>query len=58
MYYVVLLGMVKNGGGCVINIVFDVGCVGLFGEVVYLVCKGGIILFIKIVVCELVCKGI
>ena len=43
MHHAVLPGMVKNGGGRVVNIASDAGRVGSSGEAVYSACKGGII---------------
>ncbi|MCW8843183.1 MAG: SDR family NAD(P)-dependent oxidoreductase, partial [Rhodobacteraceae bacterium] len=47
MHHAVLSGMVKNGGGRVVNIASDAGRVGSSGEAVYSACKGGIISFTK-----------
>ncbi|WP_339635586.1 glucose 1-dehydrogenase [uncultured Sneathiella sp.] len=58
MHHAVLPGMVKNGGGRVINISSDAGRVGSSGEAVYSACKGGIISFTKTVARELARKGI
>ena len=58
MHHAVLPGMVKNGGGRVINIASDAGRVGSSGEAVYSACKGGIISFTKTVARELARKGI
>jgi 2-hydroxycyclohexanecarboxyl-CoA dehydrogenase len=43
----VLPGMIKAGGGKIINIASDAGRVGSSGESVYSACKGGIIAFTK-----------
>lgn len=58
MHHAVLPGMVKNGGGRVINISSDAGRVGSSGEAVYSACKGGIISFSKTVARELARAGI
>ena len=58
MHHAVLPGMIKNGGGRVINISSDAGRVGSSGEAVYSACKGGIISFTKTVSRELARKGI
>ncbi len=58
MHHAVLPGMVKNGGGRVVNISSDAGRVGSSGEAVYSACKGGIISFTKTVARELARKGI
>lgn len=58
MHHAVLPGMVKNGGGRVINISSDAGRVGSSGEAVYSACKGGIISFTKTVARELARSGI
>lgn len=58
LYKVVLLYFIFVGGGKIVNVVFDVGCVGLFGEFVYFVCKGGLIVFFKMIVCEIVCDNV
>ena len=58
MHHAVLPGMVKNGGGRVINISSDAGRVGSSGEAVYSSCKGGIISFTKTVARELARSGI
>ncbi|MBC7163927.1 MAG: glucose 1-dehydrogenase [Roseovarius sp.] len=58
MHHAVLPGMVKNGGGRVVNIASDAGRVGSSGEAVYSACKGGIIAFTKTVARELARKGI
>lgn len=58
MHHAVLPGMVRNGGGRVINISSDAGRVGSSGEAVYSACKGGIISFTKTVARELARKGI
>ena len=58
MHHAVLPGMVKNGGGRVVNIASDAGRVGSSGEAVYSACKGGIISFTKTVARELARKGI
>ncbi|WP_373085037.1 glucose 1-dehydrogenase [Sneathiella sp.] len=58
MHHAVLPGMVKNGGGRVINISSDAGRVGSSGEAVYSACKGGIISFTKTTARELARKGI
>ncbi|MBT2838341.1 SDR family NAD(P)-dependent oxidoreductase, partial [Staphylococcus coagulans] len=47
MHHAVLPGMVRNGGGRVVNISSDAGRVGSSGEAVYSACKGGIIAFTK-----------
>ncbi|MZR32247.1 glucose 1-dehydrogenase [Sneathiella litorea] len=58
MHHAVLPGMVKNGGGRIINISSDAGRVGSSGEAVYSACKGGIISFSKTVARELARDGI
>lgn len=58
MHHAVLPGMIKNGGGRVINISSDAGRVGSSGEAVYSACKGGIISFSKTVARELARAGI
>lgn len=58
MHHSVLPGMIKNGGGRVVNIASDAGRVGSSGEAVYSACKGGIISFTKTVARELARKGI
>jgi Short-chain dehydrogenases of various substrate specificities len=58
MHHAVLPGMVKNGGGRVVNIASDAGRVGSSGEAVYSACKGGIISFSKTVARELARKGV
>ena len=58
MHHAVLPGMVRNGGGRVINISSDAGRVGSSGEAVYSACKGGIISFTKTVARELARKGV
>jgi len=58
MHHAVLPGMVRNGGGRVVNISSDAGRVGSSGEAVYSACKGGIIAFTKTVARELARKGI
>ena len=58
MHHAVLPGMVKSGGGRVVNIASDAGRVGSSGEAVYSACKGGIISFTKTVARELARKGI
>ena len=58
MHHAVLPGMVKNGGGRVINISSDAGRVGSSGEAVYSACKGGIIAFTKTAARELARSGI
>ncbi|WP_288902995.1 glucose 1-dehydrogenase [uncultured Sneathiella sp.] len=58
MHHAVLPGMVKNGGGRVINISSDAGRVGSSGEAVYSACKGGLISFTKTVARELARKGV
>ncbi|MAZ04287.1 MAG: 2-hydroxycyclohexanecarboxyl-CoA dehydrogenase [Sneathiella sp.] len=58
MHHAVLPGMIKNGGGRVINISSDAGRVGSSGEAVYSACKGGIISFTKTVARELARKGV
>ncbi len=58
MHHAVLPGMVKNGGGRVINISSDAGRVGSSGEAVYSACKGGIISFTKTVARELARAGV
>jgi len=58
MHHAVLPGMVKNGGGRVVNISSDAGRVGSSGEAVYSACKGGIISFTKTVARELARKGV
>ena len=58
MHHAVLPGMVKSGGGRVVNISSDAGRVGSSGEAVYSACKGGIISFTKTVARELARKGI
>ncbi|MBO0333297.1 glucose 1-dehydrogenase [Sneathiella sp. CAU 1612] len=58
MHHAVLPGMVKNGGGRIINISSDAGRVGSSGEAVYSACKGGIISFSKTVARELARAGV
>lgn len=58
MHHAVLPGMVKNGGGRVVNIASDAGRVGSSGEAVYSACKGGIIAFTKTVARELARNGV
>src|SRR5690606_23922875 len=58
MHHAVLPGMVKNGGGRVVNISSDAGRVGSSGEAVYSACKGGLIAFSKTVARELARSGI
>lgn len=58
MHHAVLPGMVRNGGGRVVNIGSDAGRVGSSGEAVYSACKGGIIAFTKTVARELARKNI
>ncbi|MEX1037071.1 MAG: glucose 1-dehydrogenase [Sneathiella sp.] len=58
MHHAVLPGMVKNGGGRVINISSDAGRVGSSGEAVYSACKGGLIAFTKSVARELARAGV
>ncbi len=58
MHHAVLPGMVKNGGGRVVNVSSDAGRVGSSGEAVYSACKGGIISFTKTMARELARKGI
>jgi 2-hydroxycyclohexanecarboxyl-CoA dehydrogenase len=58
MHHIVVPGMVKRGGGRVINISSDAARVGSSGESVYSACKGGIISFSKTLARELARKGI
>ncbi|KPQ08291.1 MAG: 2-hydroxycyclohexanecarboxyl-CoA dehydrogenase BadH [Rhodobacteraceae bacterium HLUCCA12] len=58
MHHAVLPGMVKNGGGRIVNIASDAGRVGSSGEAVYAACKGGIISFSKTVARELARKNV
>lgn len=58
MHHAVLPGMVKNGGGRVINISSDAGRVGSSGEAVYSACKGGLIAFTKTIARELARAGV
>lgn len=58
MHHAILPGMVRNGGGRVVNISSDAGRVGSSGEAVYAACKGGLISFSKTVARELARKGI
>ncbi len=58
MHHAVLPGMVKNGGGRVVNISSDAGRVGSSGEAGYSACKGGIISFSKTVARELARAGV
>lgn len=58
MHHAVLPGMVRNGGGRVINISSDAGRVGSSGEAVYSACKGGIIAFTKTMARELARKNV
>jgi 2-hydroxycyclohexanecarboxyl-CoA dehydrogenase len=58
MHHAVLPGMVRNGGGRVINISSDAGRVGSSGEAVYSACKGGIISFTKTMARELARKNV
>jgi len=53
MHKAVLPGMVKRGGGRVVNISSDAARVGTSTEAVYSACKGGIIAFTKSVAREL-----
>jgi len=58
MHHAVLPGMVKNGGGRVVNIASDAGRVGSSGEAVYSACKGGIISFTLSLAAELAESGV
>lgn len=58
MHHAVVPGMVRNGGGRVVNISSDAGRVGSSGEAVYSACKGGIIAFSKTVARELARAGV
>ena len=58
MHHAILPGMVRNGGGRVVNISSDAGRVGSSGEAVYAACKGGLISFSKTVARELPRKGV
>lgn len=58
MHHAVLPGMVRNGGGRVVNIGSDAGRVGSSGEAVYSACKGGIIAFTKTLARELARKNV
>ena len=58
MHHAVLPGMVRNGGGRVVNISSDAGRVGSSGEAVYSACKGGMIAFTKSVAQEFGSRGI
>jgi len=58
MHHAVLPGMVKNGGGRVINIASDAGRVGSSGEAVYSACKGGLIAFSKTIAREYARKNV
>lgn len=58
MHHAVLPGMLKNGGGRIVNISSDAGRVGSSGEAVYSACKGGIISFTKTMARELASKGV
>ena len=58
MHHLVVPGMVKRGGGRVVNISSDAARVGSSGESVYSACKGGIIAFSKTLARELARKGV
>lgn len=58
MQHLVVPGMVKRGGGRVINISSDAARVGSSGESVYSACKGGILSFSKTLARELARKGV
>lgn len=58
MHHAILPGMIRNGGGRVVNISSDAGRVGSSGEAVYSACKGGLIAFTKTVARELARKNI
>ena len=58
MHHVVVPGMIKAGGGKVVNIASDAGRVGSSGEAVYSACKGGIIAFSKTLCREVARKGV
>lgn len=58
MHHAILPGMVRNGGGRVVNISSDAGRVGSSGEAVYSACKGGLISFTKTVARELARKQV
>jgi len=58
MHHAVLPGMVRNGGGRIVNIASDAGRVGSSGEAVYAACKGGLIAFSKTVARELARKNV
>jgi 2-hydroxycyclohexanecarboxyl-CoA dehydrogenase len=58
MHHAVLPGMVRNGGGRVVNIGSDAGRVGSSGEAVYSACKGGIVAFTKTLARELARAGV
>ena len=58
MHHAVLPGMVRNGGGRVVNIGSDAARVGSSGEAVYSACKGGIVAFTKTLARELARSGV
>ena len=58
MHHAILPGMIRDGGGRVVNISSDAGRVGSSGEAVYSACKGGLIAFTKTVARELARKNI
>lgn len=58
MHHAILPGMIRSGGGRVVNISSDAGRVGSSGEAVYSACKGGLIAFTKTVARELARKNI
>jgi 2-hydroxycyclohexanecarboxyl-CoA dehydrogenase len=58
MHHLVVPGMVKRGGGRVVNISSDAARVGSSGESIYAACKGGIISFSKALAREVARKGI
>lgn len=58
MHHAVLPGMVRNGGGRVVNVGSDAARVGSSGEAVYSACKGGIVAFTKTLAREFARKGV
>jgi 2-hydroxycyclohexanecarboxyl-CoA dehydrogenase len=58
MHHAVLPGMLKAGGGAVVNIGSDAARVGSSGEAVYSACKGGIVAFSKTMARELARRNV